>query len=156
MTGASQPEPERPGRAWLTVGAALSALAALLHLAVIAGGPDWYRFFGAGEEMARMAERGSPIPALVTLAIVALLASWSAYALAGAGRIRRLPLIRTALVAISAIYLLRGLVLVPALFLNPRLVDSFMLWSSLIVLAYGIVHAAGTFRAWPALSGNIR
>lgn len=156
MTDASQPRPERPGGAWLTAAAALSALAALLHLAVIAGGPDWYRFFGAGEEMARMAERGSPVPALVTLGIVALLAAWSAYALAGAGQIRRLPLLRTALVAITAIYLLRGLVLLPALLLNPRLVDSFMLWSSFIVLGYGIVHAVGTFRAWPALAGTIR
>jgi hypothetical protein len=37
---------------WLVGGGILSAIAALLHAAVIAGGPDWYRFFGAGEEMA--------------------------------------------------------------------------------------------------------
>jgi hypothetical protein len=140
------------GTSWLTAAALLSAIAALLHLAVIAGGPDWYRFFGAGEEMARMAERGSARPALITLGIAAVLAAWSAYALAGAGRIRRLPLMRTALVAISAIYLLRGLVLVPALAINPGAVDAFMLWSSLIVLAYGIAYAVGTLRAWPALS----
>ena len=156
MNRAPPLQPERSGRAWLTAAAALSALAAVLHLAVIAGGPDWYRFFGAGEEMARMAERGSPIPALVTLAIAAGLAAWSAYALSAAGRIRRLPLIRAALVTITAVYLLRGLILLPILFLDPRQVDSFMLWSSLIVLAYGIVHAVGTFRAWPALAGNIR
>lgn len=140
------------GTSWLTAAALLSAVAALLHLAVIAGGPDWYRFFGAGEEMARMAERGSPRPALITLGIAAVLAAWSAYALAGAGRIRRLPLMRTALVAISAVYLLRGLVLVPALAINPGAVDAFMLWSSLIVLVYGITYAVGTLRAWPELS----
>jgi hypothetical protein len=123
-----------------------------MHLAVIVGGPDWYRFFGAGEEMARMAERGSPLPALITLGIAALLATCAAYALSAAGQIRRLPLIRTALVAISAVYLLRGLVLFPALALNPAKVDAFMLWSSLIVLAYGVVHAVGTYRAWPALA----
>lgn len=142
----------RPGAGWLTLAAGLSAAAALLHLAVIAGGPDWYRFFGAGEAMARMAERGSPRPALITLAIAALLATWSAYALSGAGRIRPLPLLRTGLVLISAIYLLRGLVLVPALAMNSFRVDAFLLWSSLIVLAYGVAYAVGTFRAWPALS----
>jgi hypothetical protein len=142
----------RPGERWLTAAAVLSAMAAVLHLAVIAGGPDWYRFFGAGEEMARMAERGSPVPALVTLAIAAVLAAWSGYALSAAGRIRRLPLIRTALVAITAIYLLRGLVLLPALALNPARVDAFMLWSSLIVLVYGLTYAIGTFQAWPALA----
>ena len=42
---------------FLIAGGVLSALASLLHIAVIAGGPAWYRFFGAGEGMARMAER---------------------------------------------------------------------------------------------------
>ncbi|MCT7653981.1 hypothetical protein MBH78_02710 [Oceanimonas sp. NS1] len=46
-----------------------SLLAALLHLAVIAGGPDWYRFFGAGEQMAKLAEQSSWYPALLTLMI---------------------------------------------------------------------------------------
>ena len=142
----------RPGERWLTAAALLSAAAAILHLGVIAGGADWYRFFGAGEEMARLAERGSPTPALITLAIAAVLAAWSAYALAAAGRIRRLPLMRTALVAISAVYLLRGLALVPVLAFAPGQVDTFMLWSSLVVLVYGITYAVGTFLAWPALA----
>ncbi|MBW3618576.1 MAG: hypothetical protein KY446_12705 [Proteobacteria bacterium] len=65
--------------------------------------------------MARAAERGSPVPAVWALAIAAVLAVWAAYAWAGAGLIPRLPLMRTVLVAISAVYLLRGLVLAPAL-----------------------------------------
>ena len=142
----------RAGRAWLTAAALLSAAAALLHLAVIAGGPDWYRFFGAGEEMARMAGRGSATPPLITLAISAVLAMWSAYALAGAGRIRRLPLMRAALAAISAVYLLRGLFLVPVLAKHGTAADRFAVWSSLVVLCIGITYAVGTFRAWPALA----
>ena len=140
---------------WLIAGGCLSALAALLHLAVIAGGPDWYRFFGAGEGLARAAERGEMTPHLMAAAIAALLAVWAAYAFAGAGAIRRLPLMRTALVLISAIYLLRGMfVLSPALFARPDLSSAFMLWSSLIVLVYGMTYAIGTWRAWPELSGR--
>jgi hypothetical protein len=135
---------------WLVAGGVLSAAAAVLHIGVILGGPDWYRFFGAGEQMAQMAERGSPVPALVTLAIAAVLAVWAAYAFAGAGLIRRLPLMRVALVTITAIYSLRGVLIVPLLF-NPVATD-FDIWSSLIVLGYGIVHLVGTLRAWPALS----
>lgn len=137
---------------WLIAAATLSAGASLLHLGAIAGGASWYRSLGAGERMARLAEAGSPLPALITLAIAAVLASWSAYALSGAGIIPRLPLLRTALVTITAIYLLRGLVLLPMLILKPALVDSFTLWSSLIVLGYGITYALGTFRAWPTLA----
>jgi hypothetical protein len=141
-----------PRNLWLVAGGLLSAAAAALHLAIIAGGPDWYRFFGAGEGMARMAERGMARPTLFAIGIAAILAIWAAYAFAGAGLIRRLPLMRTALVAISAIYLLRGLVPLPMLLLRPAQVDAFVLWSSAIVLVYGLSYAIGTRRAWAALS----
>jgi hypothetical protein len=90
----------------------------------------------------------------MTAGIALILAIWSGYAFAGAGLIRRLPLMRTALVAISAIYLARGLLIVPVLFQpNPAAFD---IWSSLIVLGYGVVYALGTARAWPALSPRER
>ncbi len=136
---------------FLIAGGILSAGASLLHLGVIIGGPDWYRFFGAGEGMARMAEQGSWTPTVITLGIASVLAVWSAYAFSGAGVIPRLPLIRTALVLISGVYLLRGLVLIPALVINRGEVMPFILWSSLIVLIYGITYAVGTWKAWPAL-----
>lgn len=140
----------RPHNPWLIAGGCLSLIAALLHVAIIVGGPDWYRFFGAGEQMARMAERGRWSPALITLGIAAILATWSAYAFAGAGLLRRLPLMRTALVMITAIYLARGLLLGPVLLQSsPRPFD---LWSSAVVLIYGVVYALGTWRAWPSLS----
>ncbi|HWT13892.1 MAG TPA: hypothetical protein VN231_14155 [Allosphingosinicella sp.] len=141
---------------WLVAAGLLSAAAAVLHLAVIVGGPGWYRFFGAGEAMARLAERGSWRPTLTTLAITAVLTIWAAYAFAGAGLIRRLPLMRTALVTIAAIYLLRGSVLIAALVFRPAAVDAFLLWSSLIVLVYGLAYAVGTWRAWPRLSRRAR
>ena len=137
---------------FLIVGGVLSAAASLLHLAVIAGGPAWYRFFGAGEGMARMAEQGSLTPTLVTIGIATVLAVWAAYAFSGTGVIPRLPLMRTALVLISSVYLLRGLVLIPALIINRGSPEPFVLWSSLIVLVYGLSYAVGTWIAWPALS----
>ncbi|MBA3667557.1 MAG: hypothetical protein H0W65_07535 [Sphingomonas sp.] len=136
----------------LVVGGGLSLAAAALHLACIAGGPAWYRFFGAGEGMARLAERGDWRPAAIAAAIAAMLALAAAYAFSGAGLIARLPLLRTGLVVISAIYLLRGLVvLMPSALGRADLSRGFLLWSSLIVLAFGIVHAVGTARIWKSL-----
>lgn len=135
----------------LIIGGWLSVAASLLHIGCIIGGPEWYRFFGAGEAMATMAEQGSMTPTLLTLGIAAILAIWAAYAFSGAGLLPRLPLLRTGLVVISAIYLLRGLALVPALVINGTNVMPFILWSSLIVLVYGIVYAVGTWTAWPHL-----
>jgi hypothetical protein len=124
----------------------------MLHLACIAGGPSWYRFLGAGEGMARAAERGEPRPALITAGIAIVLAIWACYAFSGAGLIARLPLLRIALPAIACVYLLRGLVLfVPGMLRRPDLSPAFLVWSSLIVLAIGAIHAIGTWRAWPTL-----
>lgn len=139
------------GRSLLIAAAVGDAIAAALHLAVIAGGPDWYRFFGAGEGMARMAERGLLEPHLYTIGITAILAVWSAYALAGAGVIRRLPLTRVALVAISAVCLIRGLGVFVSLPTRVGAPPGFWMWSSLIVLVLGLLHAAGTWRAWSRL-----
>ena len=145
----------RRANIWLMIGGGLSAAAALAHVVIVIGGPAWYRFFGAGEQLARLAERGSPVPALVTLAIATVLAGWAGYAFAGAGLIRRLPFTRAALVLITGIYLARGLVVFsPDVLMRSDLSSSFLLYSSLIVLAYGVIHAVGTWQVWTELSSR--
>src|SRR5687767_6883577 len=89
----------------LLAGGGLTAAASLLHVAIILGGPDWYRFFGAGERMALLASRGSTYPTVITASIAVTLAVWTFYSLSGAGMIRRLPFLRQALVLIAAVYL---------------------------------------------------
>lgn len=139
-----------PNNIWLIAAGAMSAAAALAHLAIIVGGPDWYRFFGAGEGMARAAERGLITAPLITVCIAAVLAIWAAYAFSGAGLIPRLPLLRVGLVTITAIYLVRGLWIFPGLPLLGRS-PAFIFWSSVIVLIIGVTYAIGTWRAWSAL-----
>ncbi len=135
---------------WLLAGGLLSAAASLIHIGCIVRGSGWYRFFGAPEPLIRAVEKGDPTLHWMTAGIALILAIWSAYAFAGAGMIQRLPLMRTALIAISTVYLLRGLVIIPVLLQpSPRTFD---IWSSLIVLVYGVIYGVGTARAWPALS----
>jgi len=136
---------------WLTVGAILSSIAALLHVAIVIGGAPWYRFFGAGEAMVSAAAARRLYPAVVTLAIAAVLAGWAAYALAGAGVLPALPWQKAALVAITAIYLLRGLAILPLLLLAREQATPFLVWSSLICLGYGIVHLLGVAQEWTRL-----
>jgi hypothetical protein len=135
----------------LAAGAALSAIAALLHLGIIAGGPAWYRFFGAGERMARAAEQGRAYPTLVTLAIAAVLAVWSTYALAGAGLIGTLPMLKAALAGITAVYLVRAFAYAPLVLAKGGRITPFVVWSSLICFIYGLVHLLGLVQRWQAL-----
>ncbi|MET0070164.1 MAG: hypothetical protein ABW096_08980 [Candidatus Thiodiazotropha sp.] len=125
-------------------GGLLSLAAALLHIAIIVGGPAWYRFFGAGEALARLAEEGSAIPGAITALIAMILLTWSLYAFAGTGLIRPLPWLKGVLIGITAVYLVRGLALLPALMFMPQAVDSFLIASSLSCLAIGMLHLSGT------------
>lgn len=140
------------GRRWLAAGGGLSLFASLVHLACIVGGPGWYRALGAGDGMARAAERGDWHPAAITMVIALLLAGAAAYAFSGAGLIGRLPLLRPGLVVISVVYLSRGMVLfMPSALKRPDLTTTFLIWSSLIVLVFGLIHAIGMWRAWQVL-----
>ena len=138
------------GRVWLRWGAWLTGVAALLHLAIIFGGPAWYRFFGAGERMERLAARGAVYPAVLTAAIAGVLAIWALYGLSGAGVVRRLPLLRPALVLIAGVYGARGLLGIPAVLLaeGPYAAElrgrmPFMVVTSLVCLALCVSYAAG-------------
>ena len=129
---------------WLTLGAAV------LHLGIIIGGPDWYRFFGAGEHMAVLREQGSSYPAFTTAMIAGVLFIWSLYAFSGAGVIRLLPFLKTALVLIGIIFLLRGLLAVPALYFIdlPYMTElkekiGFMVATSLICLILAGLYIKG-------------
>jgi putative oxidoreductase len=148
------PSAKRVNKA-LVAGGVSSGVASLLHVAILLGGPEWYRFFGAGEGMARLAQSGSAMPAIVTAAIAAVLATWALYAFSGAGLIRRLPLLRLGLVIPSTIYLVRGLLGIPAVVFvdRPYLNElearmTFMVMSSLICLACGWLYASGTAQVW--------
>jgi hypothetical protein len=136
---------------FLIAAGTLSAVAAILHLGCIYFGASWYRFFGAGEQMALLSEQGSAQPTIITSGIVLVLSIWSMYAFSAAGVIFKLPLIRLALVLITLIYLARG---IAGFFLiNSPMGRSpeFWAWSSVICLSFGIVHLIGLKQQWASL-----
>ncbi len=133
---------------YLFISGVLSAIAAILHLSCIYFGASWYRFFGAGEEMALMAEQGSSHPTIVTLGIFSILSIWSLYAFSAAGLIFRLPLLRTALILITSVYLIRGVAGFALIDMPMGRSPEFWLWSSIICLTFGVFHAIGLKKQW--------
>lgn len=136
----------------LILGAMGSLAVSLLHFWIAWRGAPAYRFFGAGEEMAKAAEKGSPAPALVTLGIALVFAVFGWYALGATGFAPTLPFQTAVLWGIGGIYTLRGLVVLlevawlrqgkPVAAQNP--------WFSLASLAIGLVHLLGMMQ-----EGNI-
>ncbi len=138
---------------YLILAGALSLVAAVAHVFIIFGGPKWYRFFGAGEKMAVMAENGSIKPTLITSGIAVVLALWAIYAWSGAGVFPKMPFLKAGLVRITGVYLVRGVVglIVPHVSNHPAVEansKSFWFWSSIICLVFGITHLMGIISVW--------
>ena len=144
----------------LVIAGIFCSIGALLHLATIIGGPDFYRFMGAGEGMAQMAEDGLAYPAIVTSIIALILFTWSAYAFSGAAIIKRLPLLKIGLIVISSILLIRGVFGIIFMFItinHPYLNElqarpTFMVVTSLICLIFSMFFIIGTYKQWQILS----
>ncbi|PKO37726.1 MAG: hypothetical protein CVU33_11655 [Betaproteobacteria bacterium HGW-Betaproteobacteria-6] len=135
----------------LHLAAFLTFVAALLHYACIAWGAPGFRFLGAGEPIAQMAERGHWYPTFISIAIGTVLLVSAAYALSAAGAIARLPLQRLILPAIAAVFLLRAVAfpwLKPIFPDNSRL---FWLLTSGICLLIGSLYAFGIHAVWEQL-----
>jgi hypothetical protein len=131
----------RPNYA-LQIGGWFSLAFALLQLTGIWWPTSAVKYMGGPAEM----KAQHPLQyAALCVALALAVALFGLYALSGAGKIRALPLLRTGMVTISAIYLVRGLLAIPqAPFIleHPNL--SRFLVFSLISLGVGAIHAWGT------------
>lgn len=139
-----------PGNTFLFIAGFASLVIAILHIAFVVVGPAAYRYFGAGETMARMAEEGSLFPHFLTLLVAGVFAVFALYGFSGSSLLSPLPFLRPALFLIGAIYTLRGLVVFYALYeirtdSGPEGVKHLLF--SLVALALGILYLAGWMAA---------
>ncbi|MBI2416501.1 MAG: hypothetical protein HYV28_01080 [Ignavibacteriales bacterium] len=95
------------GKNFLIAGGCMSIATGLLHFAIVWAGASGYRYFGAGEDMALMAESGSAYPALLTAAIAFVFLGWGVYAFSAAGLVRKLPFQTVLIPVIGAVFALR-------------------------------------------------
>ena len=130
----------------LKLGGVGSAAAALFHFFFFLMPPAAVHWLGAPDWVYSLPRW---VVVIISMGIGLLLSLFAVYAFSGAGCLRRLPLLRTGLLAIGAIYFLRGLLLFPQLAAWPRvppaarmLMMVFITYST-IALLLGILHLAG-------------
>jgi hypothetical protein len=125
----------------LLVGGYFSLAFAVFQVAGIWWSAQAIKYLGGPAEMS---VKRPTLYALVCVAVAVVAAIFGLYALSGAGTIRRLPLLRTGLITIAAIYVLRGLLLVPQLPVVIRHPDllRFLVFSA-ISLCVGAVYVIG-------------
>ena len=127
----------------LIIGGCLSICAGILHLLIIVKGAKWYEFFGAGEKLVRLSEKGSWIPGIITFLIASVLISWGLYAFSGAGLMVELPYLKLVIQIIATVYLLRGLVILPIYIYDKSKVNWFVVWSSALSFLFGMFYFTG-------------
>jgi hypothetical protein len=140
----------------LLLGAAANYCVSLFHLVIVFVGAPGYRYFGVSK-LAELHEKGSLTPTLLTLALAAMFALFGTYALSGAGVLRRLPLLRTTLLGVGALYLLRGL---PVIRQAIRLAGGdtrywMAVFFSGVALLIGIAYIAGAIPLFKKREGRI-
>lgn len=133
------------------------AAGAVLHVALLLAGPEWIAFAGAPAAVVQSAEQGSWLAPAATLAITALLAALALCSIHAAGHVRPRRWIGIVLAAFALVFVIRGLIIVPALAANrvnwQAPADLFIVASSGAVLVIGVLLAAGLILA-PVRSGQ--
>lgn len=123
---------------------------------IIGFSPSWSLYFGAPEILVQ----NTSLLFFVCLIIAALLTLFGLYSFSGAGRIRKLPFLKQVLIAISIIYIIRGLLLIPnilvitgkiqtSIHVPPRFV-----FFSIGSLFIGALFVYGIIRNWKYVSST--
>ncbi|UTH74626.1 hypothetical protein [Chromobacterium sp. IIBBL 290-4] len=144
----------KPVQRWVELAGVVAAIGAVLHLAIIAGGPAWYAYFGAPAELVAMAEMGHWYPAVTCVIIAACLSLIAAYAFSRAGWMARLTGERAVLGLAGALLVARGLSFAPLAHWRPETLSSvcgrcgevnlFLIATSMICLFLGGACLAGS------------
>ncbi len=129
----------------LYLAAALTLVAALLHFICVYWGAEGFRVLGAGEALAKKAEKGDWYPNLIAIMVGLVLSVFALYAFTVAQENIFLPLSKWVLTFITVALLARGLGFP---FIKSRFKgnsDLFWYVSSSLCIVLGSLYAYGTY-----------
>lgn len=135
----------------LLLGATIASCAALWHLLCIYGGPTWFEFARAPKEIIDSSRQGTWLAPIGSLFIAALMFTCSLYALSATNVIRKLPLLKTALIVISSLCLVRGAIVIPYL-----IQFGFDMWEFIAAIVWFFVGLCYLIGAIEILKNKVR
>jgi hypothetical protein len=131
---------------YLFCGGIFSTAFALFQLSAIFWPTELVAYFGGPKNMQSTNLFGY---AALCILVGIMAATAGLYAISGAGKIRRLPLLRTVLIFVTVIYLLRGLAFISDIIMireNPDKDLTHFFIFSLIALCIGMIHLTGLIK----------
>jgi hypothetical protein len=125
----------------------IAAASAIWHLLCIVGGPSWFAFARAPQQIIDSAQQGTLLAPLGTIVVAALMFACTVFSFSAAGLIRKVPLLKSALMTISLLCIVRGLIAIPIL-VTPTGLDIWEVIASSVWLYVGICFLAGSIEQY--------
>ena len=121
----------------------IASASALWHLLCILGGPSWFEFARAPQQIIDSAQQGTLLAPIGTITVSSLMFACTVFAFSGAGLIRKVPLLKPALITISFICTSRALIAIPIM-ITPDGYDIWEIVASSVWLYVGVCFIVGT------------
>jgi hypothetical protein len=121
----------------------IASASAIWHLLCIIGGPNWFAFARAPQQIIDSSQQGTLLAPIGTVIVASLMFACTVFAFSAAGLMRKVPLLKTALITISILCIARALIAIPT-FINSAGLDIWQIIASSVWFYVGISFAAGS------------
>ena len=121
----------------------IASASAIWHLLCIIGGPNWFAFARAPQQIIDSSQQGTLLAPIGTVIVASLMFACTVFAFSAAGLMRKVPLLKTALITISILCITRALIAIPT-FINSAGLDIWQIIASSVWFYVGISFAAGS------------
>jgi hypothetical protein len=125
----------------------IASASAIWHLLCIFGGPSWFAFARAPQQIIESAQQGTMLAPIGTIIVATLMFACSVFAFSAAGIIRKVPLLKSALLTISLLCILRALSAIPTIATSNGL-DVWQIVASAVWFYVGICFVTGSIKQY--------
>ena len=134
----------------LISGGVIASAVAIWHLLCIWGGPSWFAFARAPKQIIDSAQQGTLLAPVGTVIVAGLMFACTVFAFSAVGLIRKVPLVKPALITIALLCTVRGLAGIST-FVTAAGVDIWQIVASTVWLYVGVCFIAGSIEHSTAL-----
>ncbi len=125
----------------------IAFVSAIWHILCILGGATWFVFARAPQQVIDSAQQGTLLAPVSTVVIASLMFFCTVFSFSAAGLIRKIPLLKPALITIAALCTLRSLIAIPTL-VNSIGLDIWQIVASSVWLYVGFCFIVGSIEQY--------
>ena len=120
----------------------INIIIAIGHIVGLIWAQEMFEYTGVGQDMANVSGIHPAWPYIITVLVAIVFFIFGLYGLSGAGKISKLPFLRSALFVIAGIYLFRGIAVILFMYIYELSTDKDIMFS-LVATVIGLLYLAG-------------